>query len=293
MVKRSEANGVTLTELLVVLAVLAFLLLMVLSLQQTRTMDPRIPCGTHLSGIGKAMLLYSNDFDDKLPRAGGGHTEWAARVADWQGKDRKAAYGLDANDSGGQASISASLYLLVKYMQVEPRCFVCPGERKTKEFRLESYGLGDGKTSLVDLWDFGPEPSKHCSFAYQMLYAGRALTVSSEPGFAIAADRNPWLDEKRAKSFPQFKPPLDPLRSTAEQNRLGNTLTHKGDGQNVMFLDTHVEFKTQSCCSLENDNIYTSWDGTNKVRGTLPKLGSRPADEWDSLLVNDPLALKD
>jgi hypothetical protein len=292
MNRHSDANGITLVELLVVLAVLYFLFLVLWSLQRTRAIDHRMPCGTNLFGIGKAMLLYSNDYQDEFPRAGGGRSVWTGRVADWQAKDRKAAYGLDPNCAGGQVSISASLYLLVKYTEVTPRSFMCPGDRGVKEFTLETNRRRDDKSALIDLWDFGPDPSKHCSFAYQMLYGGHALTVSSEPGFAIAADRNPWMDEKRVRSFPHFKPPVDPLQSTPEQNRLGNALAHKGDGQNVLFLDTHVEFKRQSCCSLENDNIYTSWDGADKIRGRPPKLGSRPADAKDSLLVNDPPAAR-
>jgi hypothetical protein len=57
-----------------------------------------------------------------------------------------------------------------------------------------------------------------------------------------------------------------------------------------MFLDTHVNFEKRSYCGLEDDNIYTFWDGTDKARGRPPSLGDRPADERDSLLVNDPPA---
>jgi hypothetical protein len=58
----------------------------------------------------------------------------------------------------------------------------------------------------------------------------------------------------------------------------------------VLFLDTHVSFEELPYCSLEDDNIYTSWDGTDKIRGKPPVFGSQPADERDSLLVNDPPA---
>ena len=208
-------------------------------------------------------------------------------MADWRAKNRDAAYGLGTDGTGGQASISSSLYLLVKYMEVPPKSFVCPGEKKAKEFRPEKYLPRASKPALADLWDFGPDPSEHCSYAYQMLYGGPTLTVSSEPGFAIAADRNPWMDEKRVKDFSRFNP-TGPRDHTIEQAHAGNTIAHKGDGQNVMFLDTHVSFEQWSYCGLDDDNIYTSWDGADKVRGKPPKLGSRPADAKDSLLVNDP-----
>ncbi len=286
---RTHAAGLTLAELLVLIGAIAFILLILLT-SKRETLDPRMPCGTNLSGIGKAILLYSHDYRDELPRAGGGNSAWTGRVADWQAKGRDAAYGLGTDGTGGQASISASLYLLVKYIEVTPRTLVCRGDKETKEFRLEDHVPRDNRLALADLWDFGPDPSKHCSYAYQMLYGGPRLTVSSEPEMAIAADRNPWMDEKGAMNFSRFKPDVEPFHGTLKQARLGNAVAHDGEGQNVMFLDTHVSFEKRSTCGVENDNIYTSWDGTDKVRGRPPKLGSQPAGERDSLLVNDPPA---
>ncbi len=42
---------------------------------------PRMRCGTNLAGIGKAMLIYANDYDDKLPLAGGQGTVWGPGLA--------------------------------------------------------------------------------------------------------------------------------------------------------------------------------------------------------------------
>jgi len=289
MNRRTHPTGLALVELLVLTGAITLLLLILLTSKRS-TLDPRMPCGTSLSGIGKAMLVYSSDYRDELPRAGGGQSEWTGRVADWQAGDRKTAYGLGADGTGGQVSISASLYLLVKYMELTPKSFVCRGDKEAKEFKVEDYRFRGTKPVLSGLWDFGPDPARHCSYAYQMLYGGPALTVSAEPEMAIAADRNPWMDEQRAGSFSQFTPEAEPFRGTVKQARLGNAMTHEGEGQNVLFLDTHVQFKKWSYCSLDADNIYTSWDGGDKIRGRPPKLGSRPAGAKDSLLVNDPPA---
>ena len=83
---------------------------------------------------------------------------------------------------------------------------------------------------------------------------------------------------------------LDLFKRTAQQARAGNAIAHKGDGQNVVFLDTHVGFERWSYCRLEDDNICTSWDRADKIRGEPPQLGSQPADTKHSLLVNDPPA---
>jgi len=73
-----------------------------------------------------------------------------------------------------------------------------------------------------------------------------------------------------------------------EAVKAGNTFGHQAEGQNVLFLDNHVNFEKNSFCGINDDNIYTSWDGQDIRRGVPPKLGSQPADRLDSLLVNDP-----
>jgi hypothetical protein len=121
-----------------------------------------------------------------------------------------------------------------------------------------------------------------------MVYSPYKLTTPGDHEFAVAADRNPWTNERNAADFPQFVPDLVPSRGTLEQARYSNALAHDSIGQNVLFLDIAVQFKMRPFCGLERDNIYTSWDGNDRVRGKPPKLGSQPADAKDSLLVNDP-----
>ena len=58
--------------------------------------------------------------------------------------------------------------------------------------------------------------------------------------------------------------------------------------QNVLYLDSHVNFESTSSCGINEDNIYTSWNGKEIRKGKKPELGSQPADKQDSLLVNDP-----
>jgi len=244
----------------------------------------RLVCGPNLCGIGKAMLIYANDYDDELPRAGGPNGRWVARLPWWAADSRQDAYGLsDPNATEGRASVSASLYLLVKYTEATPKSFVCKKDFGTTEFKPAKYGV-DGK-KLIDLWDFGPNPPNHCSYSYHMPYGPCALTTSSEPGMAVAADRNPWQDSPstKARDFHAFNPDGDKKAWKA-----GNAIAHQGDGQNVLFMDAHVSFEKQPFCGINDDNIYTYWDGPDIRRGAFPVLGSQPADRLDSMLVNDP-----
>jgi hypothetical protein len=247
----------------------------------------RMVCGTNLSGIGKAMLIYSNDYDDEFPRAGGNHSTWAQRIPDWTAPNRSQAYGVSPNGQGGVGSISSCFYLLVKYAEVTPKSFLCSSEPKAKPFVPAKYGARD--RDLIDLWDFGPEPWKHCSYSYHMPFGEYALTSSFVPGMAVAADRNPWMASPfaKAKDFSKFDPDGD-----RESSKVGNTFGHDADGQNVLFMDSHVGFEKNSFCGVADDNIYTYRDGEDIRRGASPVLGSEPQDRLDSLLVHDPPPVK-
>jgi prepilin-type N-terminal cleavage/methylation domain-containing protein/prepilin-type processing-associated H-X9-DG protein len=303
--KMKTKKGFTLVELLVVIAIIAMLMgILMPALARVRQLAFRLVCGTNLSGIGKAMLIYANDYEDELPRAGG-RTSTLGRPVNWTAADRNTAYGLNPTDgSGGRATITSCFYLLVKFAEVTPKSFVCKGESGVTEFKLsdEVPPALPANFELIQAWDFGrtttdDSPAKHCSYSYHQplpSVAGTypyALTTSNEPGMAVAADRNPWTPPPGvtidSAAWNDFLP-----TGTPEQQKKGNGLAHQGEGQNVLFLDGHVYFERRSYCAIEDDNIYTFWSGTSpnwdKRRGTRPTAaGFRPQGRTDSLLIND------
>jgi prepilin-type N-terminal cleavage/methylation domain-containing protein len=279
-----KRKGFTLVELLVVIAIIALLMgILMPALARVRQIAFRMVCGTNLSGIGKAMLIYANDYEDELPRSGGRNSTWAARIPGWDALNRFGAYNVAADGSGGTANISSCFYLLVKYAEVTPKSFICKGDSGVSEFKPADYGAGD--RDLIDLWDFGPESEKHCSYSYHMPFGLYALTTSSEPGMAVAADRNPWQDSPAAtaKQFPGTYNPT----GGKDAVKYGNAIAHQEDAQNVLFLDIHVGQEKNPFCGINEDNIYTYWDGGDTRIGSPPTIGSAPADRLDSLLVND------
>ena len=150
---------------------------------------------------------------------------------------------------------------------------------------------------LIDAWDFGEAASTHCSYSYHSPFGSYALTTSSEPGLAVASERNPWIKSPAAEAgdFSLFTPDLTNYSGgTTETALAGNSISHQGDGQNVLFLDSHVEFAKRAFCSLEDDNIFTKSDisGKGDPYGTIPVAGSgtasEPANRKDSLLLHDP-----
>jgi prepilin-type N-terminal cleavage/methylation domain-containing protein len=299
-----KRKGFTLVELLVVIAIIALLMgILMPALARVRQLAFRMTCGTNLSGIGNAMLIYANDYEDELPRAGGRNSTWAGmpNATAWKAVDRRLAFNVGTDGSGGTASISSCFYLLIKYSEVTPKSFICKGDAGTTEFKLSDRTDVPTNFELIDAWDFGPpeESFKHCSYTYHVPFGLYALTTSNEPGFAVAADRNPWITSPASAAgiWADFRPDV-PYTGGAvgnsDQAKKGNAIAHQMDGQNVLFLDSHVEFAKRAYCSIEDDNIYTVSNdtmGRGSVYGTgLTPTGTAcvPANRKDSVLVHDP-----
>lgn len=265
-------------------------------------------CDINLSGIGKAMLIYANDYDDQLPKAGGRINNWTdslggyGNALSWRASNRRDAYAISGGAEGtGQLTVSASLYLLVKYAEVTPRSFLCPAEENMEEFKLSDWSVPP-ETELIDVWDFGyfvsgqKNQNRHLSYSYHHPFGEFALSVDDEPTMAVMADRSPWCDPNGnwQARWSSFTPDLDVYGGTSAQARQGNSLSHEGKGQNVLFLDSHVSFEKRPFVGIAEDNIYTRQtleDPEDRAKGQIPvfydAIASQPRNRRDSVLLQE------
>ena len=274
-----KKKGFTLVELLVVIAIIALLMgILMPALAKVRQLAQRMVCGTNLSGIGKSILIYTNDNEDEYPRAGRAGSYWSqdGTIQTADGTTQQFAFGFRP----AIATVTSCLYLLVKYSDAKPVQFYCKGDVGAKAFELsDEPGIDtDAIQELQQLWDFGgstigsftSRPGQFCSYAYHIPLnsapaAGDAKPLSSfsESGMAVAADRNPYMDKnvdgKRDNLAPATWDDQIPPGTYESPENIENSELHKREGQNVLFNDGRVVFAKKPNLGVDDDNIWWPW----------------------------------
>ena len=285
----NRKRGFTLVELLVVIAIIALLMgILMPALAKVRQVAYRMMCGTNLAGVGKAMLVYANDFEETYPKGGSKHpTFWDddGILWGWEGLTHRDAFGSNQSD----ATVTSSFYLLIKYCDVAPKVFNCKGDIGAQVFKLSDALVAIlNTTDLTLFWDFGngvprPKSGSYCSYSYHYPFAfGSSRTVwetypiepSTNSASPLCADRNPYLD-KNACPLTGFGycegddnddddgPFCESIGATYEYRdpfMSGNSASHQREGQNVLYNDGHVRFERYPNCGIENDNIWKAWE---------------------------------
>jgi hypothetical protein len=288
----------------VLVSIIVFLLLAsgsVLIAQQAGEQELRHRCADNLRNLAQGLMIYSNENRGQYPRTFApplGHDEkdqaklnptptWGTPY------ERNPALGPapEANPFGNVAppapnDVTAALFLLLRTVKTTSDTFVCPSTGR----RAWDYGGGQNAAQHWTNWKGHAGIRDHLGYSYQNPYpssaaraVGFALGNTTSAQFAVAADMNRGAEEL-IKMTPDS--PMSTLRAV-------NSLNHGGDGQNVAFGDSHVEWLKTPLVGWDGDNIYTFGRDGRRPRGTERKMEKEPAngivgspvDEKDSILL--------
>ncbi len=296
-----KKKGFTLVELLVVIAIIAMLLAILMpALGKVRQLAYRLMCGTNLKGLGTAMMVYSNDYDESYPRSGGSVSGnyWSEKLVGWKFDDTEAT--LSASTAVKGCTLTSTWFLLIKYADVSAAQFACQAsDQKKYEFNPQNVTNSTTTTDITMLWDFGStkdttglEQYKYVSYCMQNpFFSTGSVNASSQAGKPVAADRNPWIASADGKfittpgtgaNAPQLLVKGSGTGSiwetaTADNKKGATSSAHQQEGQNVLFNDGHVSFEKTVVCGVETDNIYTYWSSTTvDSTGTYNQIGVAP-----------------
>jgi prepilin-type processing-associated H-X9-DG protein len=249
-----------LVELLVVIAIIAILIAILLPvLGRVRESANRTKCATNLRTLGQALRMYAGDNKGQFPRThcdpGGGVWEfWGRRATD-----------PFKNNSVQDNNVTAGLYLLIRQHYVPPQIFVCPSSTQVPEQDIGNPIRHPDSFSNFDDTDLA---GRTLSYGYANPYpqsdvaahptSQYRLKLSSPSGLGLAADRNDGINRYQS---------VDPNAPKSDMAKM-NSRNHRGEGQNVLYLDGHVVFCENPFVGIDRDNIYTSqpWAGEPPTR---------------------------
>lgn len=207
----------TLPQLLVSIAVGSLLVVALLpDLQSDRENLRRAICANNLRQIGRAMIMYSDDFQGWFPNAAPTSDEENTTLLRKEvGIACTGCNPSPLNNVGGFTSFAR--YLLKKQYVANPGVFVCPSDRFTGSNNSQPVSVASQWQSLN--W-----------YNLSYFYNVKMGTQSPPKSGAATTNRFYMLCADRANQSSTVTPD-----TTSADN-------HGTDGRNVLFTDSHVEW---------------------------------------------------
>jgi len=280
--KRQSRKGFTLIELLVVVAIIALLIaILIPSLGRAKELANRSACGASLTGISKALNLYAAENADSFPlvlppttanKITNAIPVPSTGIPNGLGNTQQVInnyYGTSAVQTGDPM---ANLWILVLKGNVGPKQFICKSDPAAPSASDQTDNSGNfydnfGEVSGVKNTTIG---NQSYSFTYMWtatMGAGGWWRSTVDSSLPIASDIAP-LDGSGTptRSLAQT---LVSAQGNSNFPKNVNSNNHTGgEGQNVAFADTHVEFTKNPYIGQGGDSIWTTGGSASTTKYT-------------------------
>jgi len=251
---RSHPRATVFIELLVIIAIvgmlIAILIPMFLSARQRST---RFKCQNNLREIGNAMFSYAANNHGRFPSTR--PSAQPIRKPDLSNSGHAATQPFAA-DGPGPNNIPAAMFLLIRSEQLPAFRFVCPATLA----QSDSFG--------------GKSPAERSNFSDIKLNLTYGMHNPYANDATLAAGFG-WGPQWLKPNFPLIAD-LGPSSGPRISLQSPNSPNHEGEGQNVLYADGSVEFKTTPLAGVDNDHIYRT-----RNNETIDS----PQDPSDSILL--------
>jgi len=281
----ARAQGYTLVDCCVLIAAVVLLCVVAAPLlaQRSREDANRLRCASNLRQIALASILYAHQEVRSNGKFARTYYDPTAKVTFYTGIDAPKAFDKDMGpDFKGPKpnDVTASLYHLLKSTDLTTDVFVCPSsdaKSLAKEFGVAEHSNFPGPENLAYSYNT-PFPSK------EAIMAGWRFDTTLQPDSPIAADINPGASEKAGPTMTPFNAPPAAMRAA-------NSPNHGFAGQNVVYVDGHVEWQVTPFCGAEvakqpwRDNIYANAAKVDAKNGMGGEVHGLPVTGRDSVLL--------
>jgi prepilin-type processing-associated H-X9-DG protein len=247
---RYAVPGMTRVETIALIAALGLaLVIVVVTMFVARPLSRELTCAANLSSLGKACKIYTSGAEVALappisvePRKPWDSIKYTVPVGGGRGtrESPDRTQPADFGTNGAQkVSVTRLLWMYARSGDVQIKQFICP----------ESADTPDPTEDIDTYYDF--TAYEHVSYGYQVPF-GRGAGGMPDSRMPLMADKGPYIDASVPSPPPSLTAALPPTAWTPYNSR-----NHRGQGQNVLFMDGHATFERTPLAGIEHDNIYT------------------------------------
>jgi len=240
----------TLIESIVVVLIVVLLLFVVLPVyaffgNETRN---RTMCASHLAGIYKALYTYSTVNKDKFSIAA--KQTYEGNATGFKEGDRATGKGAKLDNN-----ITASLWIMVREGYVGTKSYVCPSAGD-KHDPLTTDGTPNGRAALLEnTFDFiNADALSYSSINFFSKHGAGQWDADVNPAWVIMGDDN--NNDHTADPSTRHTLSMQPNASAEEIAKNENSYNHFGEGQNLLYGDSHVSFERDPFQGPTRDNVF-------------------------------------